>query len=62
MIIDEKQRQQQLKEWNTRNKHVLEVQDKAMLTMFNLVHRDGWPKADVLLFIELMMDTAKRMD
>jgi hypothetical protein len=56
-----KEKEEQLKEWSNRNKHVLEVSEEVRGTVSNLIG-NGYTKADILLYGELMIDLAKRFD
>lgn len=59
--MNQKEREQQLKEWNERNKHVLDIHHDARAIVDSRI-KSGYPKADLLLLTDLMMDVIKRFD
>jgi hypothetical protein len=59
--MNAKEKEQQLKEWNARNRHVIEMQFIARQLVAEYIERD-FPKSDVLLIAELMIDLIKRFD
>jgi hypothetical protein len=50
-----------LKAWNRRNRHVLEIQEEARTIVGDRIERE-YPKADIVLLAELMLDLVKRFD
>jgi hypothetical protein len=59
--MNAKEKEQQLKEWNERNKHVMEVNSSASNHVIFLLD-NGWDKADIILFSRIIEDIAKRFD
>jgi hypothetical protein len=57
--MNAKEKEQQLKEWNARNRHVIEMQFIARQLVAEYI---DFPKSDVLLIAELMIDLIKRFD
>lgn len=56
-----KEKEQMLKACNDRNKHIVQLQAEAMYFV-NERLQNGYPKQDLILLTELMIDTIKRFD
>jgi hypothetical protein len=61
MNLTPEEKKKQREEWTARNIHVMEIQEQAR-DVITIRLKQGYPKSDIILLAELILDLAKRFD